>query len=264
MKIKKITGIVLSSVRTGEADSIVKIFTKESGKCDFLFKGIRKSKRRSQLILESGTVADLIYYSHERKNISIVNEFHIHKHFTEAGKNFSKTLLLYFLIETVEKTTGYNDSNRPVFDLLAAGLETISKTEHTEHLSAFFVLHLLRIHGILPDFSKCKICGEKNNHNFMIDGHDFHPMCGKCMPLASGHALFSKKAGDFIREAAHSKFFSINHERFPGHDIQNLLFHMTLFTESYFHVNIKSRRLFLSNMQLAKAPCSYSGVAKNT
>ena len=45
MEIQKCSGIVLSSTASGEADRIARIFTREYGKRNFIFKGLRKDRK---------------------------------------------------------------------------------------------------------------------------------------------------------------------------------------------------------------------------
>ena len=154
MEIQKSTGIVLSSKTFGESDYLVKIYTREYGKRNFVFKGLKKSKKRSPLITEPGTIAKLVYYFHEDKALHTVNEFEVSGHSNQVRDDLKKILLLYFLVETTEKTCGFNDCNQSIFNLLVAGLDTLNDTPHIEHLSVFYLIHLLKLNGILPNFSR--------------------------------------------------------------------------------------------------------------
>ncbi len=246
MEIQKTTGVVLSSRHTGEADYLIRIFTKEYGKRDFIFKGLKKSKKRSLIISEPGTIAKLIYYFHEEKSLHTVNEFQIHKHYIDIRDNLQKIYLLYFILETVEKTSGYNDPSRLIFDLLVAGIETLSQTEHIAHLSVFFIIHLLRLHGILADFRRCKICKRNDFQEFIIDNSDFQPICKNCSQ--NNTSFFTSRAREYVLHSLTVKFTSIDLSIYPGEDILNLLFHLSLFIQNYFHIAIKSKTLLISEL----------------
>ncbi len=247
MEIQKATGVVLSSRPTGEADYITQIYTKEYGKRDFIFKGLRKSKKRSLTISEPGTIAKLVYYFHEDKNLHTVNEFQIYRHNADIRNNLSKILLLYFIIETVQKTCGLNDTNKLIFDLIVAGIDALPKTEYIEHLSVFFTIHLLRLHGILPNFTHCKICNRNDFREFIIDYVDFQLICKKCSRLNNAF-FFDNRAKEYILQSLTKKFTYIDFSVFPKEDIQNLLFHLSLFIQNYFHVEIKSKELLFSEL----------------
>jgi DNA repair protein RecO (recombination protein O) len=249
MEIQKATGIVLSSRQIGESDYLCTIYTKEFGKRDFVFKGLRKSKKRPQVISEPGTLADVVYYFHDDKMSYIVNEFNILKHNVRLRNDLKKIYLLYFVLALIEKTTGYNDKNKYLYDLISAGIDNIPGTEFHEHFSVFFTLHLLKQHGILPDFQNCKICGKTDNSGFHIDTLDFHPVCGRCIgSIRNKTVSFNKLTRDFISQSMENKFSSIDHSGYPSKNILDLLFSITLFIENYYHIEIKPKSLLISEL----------------
>ena len=248
MEIQKTTGIVLYSKTIGEADYLVRFYTKEHGKRDFIFKGLKKSKRRSQSISEPGTAAELVYYYHNDKNYHTVNEYHIHKHYINIRNDLSRIFMLYFFLEAVDKTCGLNDPNRQIFDLLAAGIETLVGTESAGPLSVFFLLHLLRLLGVLPDFRQCKICGGDELAEFKIDNIDFQPVCRKCGAHLSSGYIFKNRAQVFIDKSLSRKFSAIDTQFFPQDDVLHLLFQLCLFTQNYFHIELKSKEMLFSEL----------------
>lgn len=249
MEIQKSIGVVLSSTQSGEADCFTRMYTKEFGKRNFLLKGIKKSKRRSSVISEPGTIANLVYYFHEDKNLYIVNEFRVHMHYLSIRDDLISILLLYFLLEIVEKTTAFNDTNKSIFDLLTTAIGIISKTDYKEHLAVSFIFYLLKLHGILPDFTVCKRCGQPAAGKLIIDTLDFHPLCSNCENTSKQNTVtFTNNTWEFILHSMQIKFLAIDHSSFPSDDIKNLLFHLTLFIENYFHINIKSKNLLLSEL----------------
>ena len=255
MEIQKSKGIVLSSRQIGEADYSCTIFTKEFGKRDFIFKGLQKSKKRPQIVSEPGTTANIIYYFHDEKTSYIVNEYNIIKHNINIRNDLKKIYLLYFLLALIEKTTGYNDRNNSIYELTSAGVDNISKTNFTEHLSVFFSLHLLRLQGILPDFKKCKICDKINYNGFFIDTADFHPVCGRCAgSVKSKTVSFNKITKEYIFQSLNKKFGSIDHSSFGSTNLLTFLFSLTLFIENYYHVEIKPKGLLLAELS-EKSSC---------
>ena len=248
MEIQKTTGIVLYSKTIGEADYLVRFYTKEHGKRDFIFKGLKKSKRRSQSISEPGTAAELVYYFHDDKNYHTVNEYHIHKHYLNIRKDLSRIFLLYFFLEAVDKTCGANDPNRQIFDLLAAGIETLIETKYAAHLSVFFVLHLLRLLGVLPDFRQCKICGSDKLPEFKIDNIDFRPICRKCGTSQNSGYIFKNRIQIFIDKSLTGKFSAIDMQYFPPEEVIHLFFQLCLFTQNYFHIELKSKEMLITEI----------------
>ncbi len=253
MEIQKATGIVLSSRRIGEADCLCTIYTKEFGKRDFIFKGLQKSKRRSRTISEPGTTASLVYYFRGHNKSYITTEYSVINHPGRIREDLKKIYLLYFLTALIEKTTGYDDKNKLLFDLAAAGIDNIQSSNFPGHLSVFFLLRLLKLHGILPDFHKCKICDSINCNGFFIDTLDFHPVCGRCISTIKNKTIpFDKIAKQYIHESLTSKFVSIDHSKFPSTNIINLLFSITLFIENYYHIEIKPKDLLITELSYSE------------
>ena len=137
MEILKTDGIVLNSKVIGDADIFCKILTKDFGKKKFIFKGLKKSRKREKAATEPGTHISLIYYYRENKEINIVNEFNIQNQYSEIRDDLQKIFHLYYLLEIVEKTTGFEDVNKTFFELLKAGIDTLSKTEYNINLTIF-------------------------------------------------------------------------------------------------------------------------------
>lgn len=248
MEIQKTIGVVLSSRPMGDSDKAVVIFTKKYGKRTFIVKGIRKSKTRSQLISEAGTIVSLIYYYRENKGSCIVNEFTIKKHYSDIRKDYDRILHLYFLLEITEKTTGFADINIDIFKLLISGIEAISKTDFIKHLSFFYLIQLARIHGIFENFDLCKKCGEKQYRQFIIDINDFQPVCINCsdpLPNIAKSRYFDNIHRMFIFDVIRKKFTQIKHLEYSDENVLNLLFYLTMFFEHYFGITIKSKRLIL-------------------
>ncbi len=249
MEIQKGNGVVLSSISSGEADKIARIYTRDYGKRNFIFKGIKKSRKRSAVASEIGTIINLLYYYHANKEYHTVNEFKIQHHYFHIRENLSKILHLYLILESVEKTTGYNDPNKSIYDLLASGIDTLSKTIYDANLTVIFLLSLLRIHGILPDMKVCKSCGRSDFTDFHLDYSDLMPICGKCAgnKIKQGRG-FNESIKGFISHALKEKFASIDHAGYKVDDINSLLFIICLFIENYFHIEINSKMMLFQNI----------------
>ena len=62
MNIIKSEGIVIKKTDVGEADAVLKVFTKEFGKIDIYVNGIRKSKKREKISTELMSVSEFLIY----------------------------------------------------------------------------------------------------------------------------------------------------------------------------------------------------------
>ena len=251
MEILKTTGIALSSKTYGEADILCNYYTKDFGKRKFIIKGLKKSKKRSRAAVEPGAVADLVYYFREGKDTYIVNEFNVLKFYAAITGNLLKILHLYFMLECVDKTCGYNIADRGIYNLLLNGIGALSKTSFPVHLSAFFILHLLKIHGVLPDHQSCKLCGSTGFSQFVLDITDLRPVCDACRQKTPAVKLpkkmgLGKNAAVFILSCFSQKFISLDSDKYPENELLDLINNISLFVENYFHTELKSKSLILS------------------
>ncbi len=245
MEIQKNSGIVLTSGRAGESDSICTILTRESGKRNFIFKGLKKSKKRPLSADSPGTFIEILYYYHPGKNYQIANEFTVKRNLNTIRKDLHRIYHLFFLLEIIEKTTGYNEQNTQLYDTTNAAIATLETTDHPILLSAFLCLHLLKFQGIFPADFRCKKCRNEFSADFILDLNDLLPVCSTCTKKRSAPILGSS-AISFLKNASMKKFRELSEFKYSDDDIKKLLFSMLLFMENYYSIEIKSKRFILS------------------
>jgi DNA repair protein RecO len=251
MEILKTTGIALSSQVSGEADIICNYYTRDFGKRKFIFKGLKKSKKRSLSATEPGSVASVVYNFREGRDAYIVNDVSLEKYYSSITGDIRKIFHLYFILESVEKTSGYDMADEGIFNLLRAAIDALSKTDFPAHLSSFFIIHLLKEHGVLSDIDSCKICSRKTFRDFSLDVADLRPICSSCIiEHPSGPwqrcSLLAEEMRDFMRDCIARKFSTVDNARFSESDVLDLLFNLSLFMEHYFHTELKSKSFIFS------------------
>ncbi|MCU0847369.1 MAG: DNA repair protein RecO [Spirochaetes bacterium] len=242
MEISKTDGIILKSRPSGESDITSVILTSDYGKKRFIFKGLKKSRKRSIAAVEPGSVINLLYYNHEDREFQIVNEFIQLMSFAEIRNDYNRIMHLFFLLEIVEKTTGFGIKDQVLYAMLVSAVEKVSSAEHLEYLTSFFILHLLRIGGILPDYSKCEYCGRNCINQFHVSAVDLKPACKNC--INKGPVLPAGTSA-FVIASLKNKYGEINFDRFCREEILDLIFHQSLFLEKYYHIEIKSKGYIL-------------------
>jgi DNA repair protein RecO (recombination protein O) len=243
MNIQKTAGIVLSSRTMGEADVLATILTENSGKRKFSFKGLKKSRKRPKSAGEPGTLLNLVYYHRDNREIFTVNEFTIEYQPAKIREEMGRIFTLYFLLEVTEKTIGFDDDSRNIFKLLDSGIRALVETGYLTHLSVFYILHLLRFLGIIPDFLYCKMCGDETFSEFILEVSDLSPVCGTC--YHGSLDFLGVDTREFITVSLSTKYSDIVQSRFDGKEMSKLLFNLVLFIENYYHITLKSKE-FLS------------------
>ncbi len=244
MSREKTRGIVLSRILSGEADYICSIFTREHGKEKFVFKGLRKSKKRPRSASEPGTALDMIYYTGNTGSFNTVSEFDITAYYQSIRNSSDLIFSLYYMVEIIDSTTGYGDCNEKIYSLLSAGIDTLSKISHPLHFIIFFTARYMVLQGILPDASICSWCGDSGESGFLLDPVSLRMSCENC---SEGSRFINGTASAFFRESLSKKFFMIEPEKYNVENLYPLLHALTAYIENYFGVKIKSAEMIGRN-----------------
>ena len=240
---EKDKGIVLSKKNSGEADHICSIYTKDSGKEKFIFKGLKKSTKRPRTASEPGSMLNMIYYGGREGGINTISEFDILTNHSAIRKNSEKIFSLYFMLELVELTTGLSDPNSKIFNLLSAGIEALYNTQYHKHLIIFFAINYLMLQGIFTDISRCSWCGNDDTKSLVIDNDKLRVSCITCSDLSS--ALIKSKGIEFMNECVKNKFNKINCAHYSDNDINPILTIIIRYINNYFNITLKTESFLI-------------------
>ncbi len=244
MEIQKTEGIVLRKIPILEADITDIIYTRDHGKRTFIFKGIKKTKRRSLSAIEPGSIVHLVYYHDEQKAMLNVKEFSSIVDTLSLRDNYQSMMTLFLLLEVVDKTTGYSDQNVKIYRLLKGAIETLHKTDAYYFFALAFITHYLKISGILPDFFHCTICQKDIITDMYLTEYQLNAFCNNCAPH---NAFLFKAIAPLIHEILVKRFLDIEINKYNSSDIQKLLFHILLFIDHYFNIHIKTKELLFNS-----------------
>ena len=232
------SGIVLSKKSSGEADNICTIYTRNSGKERFIFRGLKKSTRRPRTASEPGTILDLVYYTGKAGNIHTVSEFDILTTFSSIRKESRKIFSLYYILELADLTTGFSDTNTRIFNLLSAGISTLSETIYPEHFTIFFTIKYLLLQGIFPETGRCSWCGNEKKDEIIIENNSFRASCINCSNPES--VIITKKGTGFINQCVNLKLDKIDCAMYPERDVMPVLTILIEYINTYYNIRLKT------------------------
>lgn len=238
MSQEKETGIVLSKKSSGEADEICCIYTRNSGKDNFIFRGLKKSTKRPRSASEPGSILELIYYTGKTGKINTVSEFNILTTYNSIRKSSDKIFSLYFILELIDSTTGFSDSNIRIFSLLSAGIETLSGSSYPKHFTVFFTIKYLLLQGIFPETLKCTWCGNSDIENLVIENNLFRTSCINCTDMKS--AVIGTRGTCFINQCVKLKLDKIECGNFPDKDIITIISVLIEYINTYYGIKLKT------------------------
>jgi DNA repair protein RecO (recombination protein O) len=158
MPLYKEQGIVLRSIKLGEADKIVTILTQGSGKIRAVAKGIRKTSSKFGGRLEPFTHVNLLLY--QGRNLDTVTQAEILTAFRLTRSRFDLIAAGETMLEAVDKVAEEHERNVKLFMLLLNGLRTLEdEPRDAAAVAESFLLKLLSLSGFHPSLSACAACG---------------------------------------------------------------------------------------------------------
>jgi DNA repair protein RecO (recombination protein O) len=155
-------GIVLKTIKLGEADRIVTLFTRRNGKVRAVAKGVRKTKSRFGGRLEPFTRVELLIY--QGRNLDTITSADIMTSFDEVRTDYSKLVSAAAMVELVEKITPEKERALSTYALLLAALRALAADRGATVVPAFIV-KLLSISGYHPQLQSCAGCGDGGDLN---------------------------------------------------------------------------------------------------
>ena len=174
----KTEAVVLRSLRLGEADRILHLYTLDRGRVGAVAKGIRRTKSRFGARLEPLSHVELLLHqgSGELHTVTGVELIHPHRAGREQPYRLGVGLVA---LEAMLRLFSEQEANERAFQALTRFLELLDETEPLaparpalDPLVLSFQLKLLWLSGYLPHLGSCAECGSDAH------GGGFSPRAG--------------------------------------------------------------------------------------
>jgi len=152
-------GVVLRSIKLGEADKIVTVMTQGSGKVRAVAKGIRKTTSRFGARLEPFTHVSLMLY-HGRGQLDTITQAEIIAPHMAISEDLGLFAAGETMLEAVDKVAEEHERNVRLVLLLLTGLRALeTKPADPAAVAESFMLKLLSLSGFHPSLTGCAVCG---------------------------------------------------------------------------------------------------------
>jgi DNA repair protein RecO (recombination protein O) len=191
----KTEAIVLRSMRYGEADRILHLFTPDRGRLSAIAKGVRRAKSRFGGRLEPFFRVQLVLYQGRSDLLTVTAAETVHGH-PRLRQDAAALDGAARACDAVGRMFDDHDPHRGVYHLLANQLALIDAqpARATRGNALAFRLKLLVAAGFAPQLAACASCGERE-HLVGFSGAAGGVVCGACE--ASAFAL-GQDAHDFL------------------------------------------------------------------
>jgi DNA repair protein RecO (recombination protein O) len=155
-------GIVLRTQKLGEADRIVTVLARKSGRIRAVAKGVRRTKSRFGARLEPFTHVDLMLYT--GRSLDVITQAETVRSYGDAlSADYPRYTTGTAMLETAERfTTVEKEPALRQFLLLVGGLRTLVEGGHEPRLVLdAYLLRSLAVAGYAPALDECAICGAR-------------------------------------------------------------------------------------------------------
>ena len=186
--------VVLRSLRLGEADRIVHLYTRERGRIGAVAKGIRKTKSRFGGRLEplSHVTLQLHQGSGELQTVTGV---HLVRPHSAVREDFYRLSIGLIGAEAMLRLFTEQEGNPRAFTALTRFLDLLDEAPHAtqrpalDPLALSFQLKLLWLSGYLPHLTSCADCGAIDAALVGYSPRAGGAVCGACAARSEALAL---------------------------------------------------------------------------
>jgi len=149
-------GVVLRTLRLGEADRIVTLMTKGHGKVRAVAKGVRRTKSKFGGRLEPLSHVALLCW--QGRELDIVNQAEVQDTFRAVREDLARVAKAYTLLEVVDQLAQERHANSRLYDTLLGALHALEDDDPPLLVPAF-CLKVLALEGSAPVLGECVSCG---------------------------------------------------------------------------------------------------------
>jgi DNA repair protein RecO (recombination protein O) len=209
-------GVVLRTIKLGEADRIVTFVTEGRGKVRAVAKGVRKTKSRFGSRLEPLSHVSLLCW--QGRELDIVTQAETVDHFRDIRTDLDRLTRATTLLEAVDLVVQEGHENRRLYSMLLGALRTLAASDAPLVVPAFF-WKLLAAEGFSPVIDGCAACGSEDVPLVAFDLTEGGALCRDCRrgtPLSpDGLALLRRiLGGDLVAvlaEPASAAGYEVEH-----------------------------------------------------
>lgn len=196
----KTEAIVLRSIRFGEADRVLHLYTLERGRIGAVAKGVRKTTSRFGARLEPLSHVELMLHpgSGELQTVTGVHLVAAHQ---QAREDYYRLSVGLIGAEAMLRLFSEQEANPRAFTALARFLELLDETAHVaerpalDPLGLSFQLKLLWLSGYLPHLTSCAECGAADAALVGYSPRAGGAVCAACVAQSEAFALSTAGIG---------------------------------------------------------------------
>jgi DNA repair protein RecO (recombination protein O) len=181
-------GVVLRTIRLGEADRIVTLMTEQHGKVRAVAKGVRRTSSKFGSRLEPFSHVALLGWQ-GRGDLDMVNQVEVIDTFRPVREDLDRMAAAMTMLEVVDQIGQERHGNPGLYEMLVGAMAALSEHNSPMVAPAFF-LKVLALEGSAPVLDGCVSCGEEDDGALvafdLIEGGVLCRGCRRGRPLTAG------------------------------------------------------------------------------
>ena len=152
----KTEAIVFSALKYGDADLIVKAFTKSSGLKSYLLRGVLKSRKGKLRVAMFQPLTHLeIEANHkDRGTLESIREAKVITHYTSLHTEVAKSAIVFFIADILRSSVQEEEENNSLFEFIVAAALWLDLHDTIGNFHVLFLLKLSSYLGFYPDDSE--------------------------------------------------------------------------------------------------------------
>jgi DNA repair protein RecO (recombination protein O) len=153
-------GVVLRTIRLGEADRIVTLMTEQHGKVRAVAKGVRRTGSKFGSRLEPFSHVALLGWQ-GRGDLDIINQAEVIDTFRTVREDLDRMTAAMSMLEVVDQVGQERHANPRLYTMLVGALTALAERD-SPMVAAGFFLKVLALEGSEPVLDACVSCGEED------------------------------------------------------------------------------------------------------
>ena len=232
MSTYKARAIIIRTYKLGEADKIIKMYSRKGQVISAVAKGSRKIRSRFQGRLELFNMADLELS--RGRNLDIINQAEIVHAFLKIPQDFYRFVFAEIISNIILKTQASGDGNPALFKLLYICLNEIDNTGQEDipalkKIICFFSARLLQSTGLAPMMGSCSRCNKdsgdlykrvKTSIGFSVKYGGI--LCGACSAASSSRVQLSASSFGLLSDLFNLKMEDLKSIEVDPHSLEKI------------------------------------------
>ena len=191
-------GVVLRTIRLGEADRIVTLMTERNGKVRAVAKGVRRTTSKFGSRLEPLSHVALLGWQ-GRGDLDMINQVEVIDTFRPVREDLDRMGPAMSMLEVVDQIGQERHANPRLYEMLVGAIGALSERNSPMVAPAFF-LKVLALEGSAPVLDACVSCGEEDPDLLvafdLLEGGVLCRSCRRGRPLSpAGLSLLRRTLG---------------------------------------------------------------------